>query len=215
MAEFFLKLIESVNKDEKIIRNIMFGSIFICISFLLNINQSFVEIWKMVFNFDLTNILLILYRYLIFAYTICSIGLMTMFLLFIMEEFVNSIKFTSLRFETSFFSSWHDFVRYNKNFKRFVVCIYLNLKLLFTTVNYLLYMTIAVGALLISEKIDLNYMISMTQELLSKEHGEEIIGWIILFSAFLIFIRLWEYWINFDEFLVDRNKLNNGDKMAI
>lgn len=204
MAEFFLKLIESMNKDEKILRNIMFLSLFFCISFLLNINQSFVEIWKMIFNFDLTNVLLILYRYLIFSYAICCVGLMMMFVLFIIEEGVNSIKFTPLRFETSFFRKWHDLTMYNKNFKRFSVCVYINLKLFFVAVNYLLYMTITIGALLISEMTDLDHLLSMSQELLSPKYGEEIVGVIILLSVFLIFVRLWEWWINFDEFLIDK-----------
>lgn len=214
MAEIFLKFIESINKDEKILRNIMFIALFFCISFLLNINQSFIEIWKTIFNFDLTNILLILFRYLIFAYTSCCIVLIVMLFLFILEEWINSIKFTPLRFETTFFSSWHDFVRFNKNFKRFRVCIYWNLELFFITVNYLLFMIITIGALLISEMIDLDYILSMAQELISKEHGEEIIGVVILFSVLLIFVRIWEWWINFDEFLNENKTVENGDKMA-
>lgn len=199
MGELFVKFLESIKTDNRALKYLMLLALFFCLSYLMKVNQSFISIFEMVFKFDITNILLILFRYLLFAYKLCCVGLLVSLFSFAIFEGINGINFSELRFENSFFCLWSDFTVFNRNFAKIVALLYLGVDLFFRIVSYLLMMIITVGALLISEKISINYIYVMMQELLSKSHSEFVVILVLVFSSFIIFAWLSQWWTNIDK----------------
>lgn len=198
MGDVFLKIFESAKKNDRILIYTMFLSIFFCFSFIMNANQSFVFIWKMLFGFDLSTLLLIMYRYLIFALMICSLGLLITLFLFavlkgidISKSILSSNKI-SLRTEISFGKS-------NKNVERFRIFVNKSVAILFKMFYYLLFPAISVSALLISESMSITDLYRYTLDAQRGTPGIVVLISLAFLSVDIVFYRVREWWRSFDE----------------
>lgn len=209
MVENLLSILKNLKNDTKILNYIMFTSLFLCGAFICNVNQSFVSIWKMFFGFDLSNFLLITYKYLIFAYKIVFCGFII--LIFFMSIYLGleSITFFKHRFKTSFLRSWNKFVMTSNNLKIFGTCIYYILYLMLRAFDYILLMIISNGALVISENTDINIIVGITKNVLSEKYGGLFLIILCCFSLLILLGKLRDFWSNADQKLSESSVILN------
>lgn len=180
--ELLTEIFKSFKKNDKVLIYIMYISIFVYISFLFNINESFTSIIRTVFGIDISELLKIVFRYLIFAYKIIFVLVFFFLIANIVFDTINEKLEIDWILDMNVY--WLCFSK---------TCLRRTLNIAY----YLLFLILSVGSLSISENFDIYELGNIIQRVLDKNQGIFWISSLGLFTAVLFTSGLFTLWDNY------------------